>query len=471
MMRRPIVLLFTALGCCGGLVRAQSGAPVYDTFQLQCRSNFSGAFNIPNSAFFTTSTPDVADPAPGAWPRIALRVSVIAGSDSQAVWSGMNGAGGLVYSSPNVLDSSLTDCTINNAGVIATEQYFVSPAGVVLIDTANGNSAAVAIPPGGPFGITGFGAPVINDVGEVAFRGRTASGAQGLISWSGGVQALHASEAGFFPAGPYSFIFSPAFNNSRQIAAKVRVGGLGQTGESQPDQIRVFGASGASTLIAEDRDSNPASNFARFDNSVALTDDGRVAFIATLVTPSGARGVYLSDGVTTTPIAVTTGGVATNIEFFGPAVNNRGWVAFRAFDSDNRRAVWAGNGATLRKVVRHLDVLPSDLGPARIDQNDTSPSFGGGVRINRRGDVVFLPALTPPGNNQIEWGTGAYVARARLQGDANLDDAVNFADLNIVLGQFGQTGAPGSLSGDVNRDGAVNFADLNIVLGEFGLTI
>ncbi len=51
-------------------------------------------------------------------------------------------------------------------------------------------------------------------------------------------------------------------------------------------------------------------------------------------------------------------------------------------------------------------------------------------------------------------------------GDVNGDRVVNFADLNIVLGNFGQAGT--GLPGDVNNDGVVNFADLNIVLGAFG---
>ncbi len=51
-------------------------------------------------------------------------------------------------------------------------------------------------------------------------------------------------------------------------------------------------------------------------------------------------------------------------------------------------------------------------------------------------------------------------------GDANGDRVVNFADLNIVLGDFGLMGA--GLAGDVNGDGAVNFADLNLVLSNFG---
>lgn len=73
-----------------------------------------------------------------------------------------------------------------------------------------------------------------------------------------------------------------------------------------------------------------------------------------------------------------------------------------------------------------------------------------------------------------EPGPGALTFTARLipcasvscPGDTNGDNAVNFADLNTVLSQFGLTGA--GLSGDVNHDGVVNFADLNTVLSNFG---
>lgn len=54
-------------------------------------------------------------------------------------------------------------------------------------------------------------------------------------------------------------------------------------------------------------------------------------------------------------------------------------------------------------------------------------------------------------------------------GDANGDNVVNFADLNTVLSQFGQSQTgPGFLGGDVNGDGSVGFADLNAVLSGFG---
>ena len=49
-------------------------------------------------------------------------------------------------------------------------------------------------------------------------------------------------------------------------------------------------------------------------------------------------------------------------------------------------------------------------------------------------------------------------------GDVNGDDAVDLADLNLVLANFGQD----TDDGDADGSGTVDLADLNIVLGNFG---
>lgn len=54
-------------------------------------------------------------------------------------------------------------------------------------------------------------------------------------------------------------------------------------------------------------------------------------------------------------------------------------------------------------------------------------------------------------------------------GDANADGAVNFADLNAVLSNFGQP-IPLGIPGDLDGDGLVTFTDLNHVLSSFGAT-
>lgn len=49
-------------------------------------------------------------------------------------------------------------------------------------------------------------------------------------------------------------------------------------------------------------------------------------------------------------------------------------------------------------------------------------------------------------------------------GDVNGDGAVNLADLNLVLANFGQA----TSEGDANADGVVDLADLNLILSQFG---
>ena len=61
--------------------------------------------------------------------------------------------------------------------------------------------------------------------------------------------------------------------------------------------------------------------------------------------------------------------------------------------------------------------------------------------------------------------------RPLCPGDANLDGAVNFADLSVLLSNFGQFSLPpfpAVRDGDVNADHRVDFTDLSIVLANFG---
>ncbi len=51
-------------------------------------------------------------------------------------------------------------------------------------------------------------------------------------------------------------------------------------------------------------------------------------------------------------------------------------------------------------------------------------------------------------------------------GDVNNDGIVNFHDLNVMLGTYGQQGV--DLNADVDADGEIGFPDLNLLLGMFG---
>ncbi len=453
------VRVVSAVGLGLGVLAARGAVPTYETFQLQCRANFSGAYNLPNGAFFTSSTPALNNAG-----QVAIKLTTYPGSSAQAIWFGGHGTGGVVFfSQPDALFGSVS---LNLAGRAVFEQFLGTQNGIYYYDSAAASGGFLTAL---PLGATTWSSPQINAAGQVGYRVGF-SGPQAWVSYDGTpTVAIHAAEVGLQPTSPYSFLFTPSFNNHRQIAGKVRLGGPGQTGESRPDQIRIFNSDGTSTLIAEDRDSNPASPYTRLDNAVSLTNTGYVAFIATLA--AGGRGVFLSNGTETRTIATTTGYGLADIEPFAPAANDAGLVVFRAAAVGGLRNIYVGDGQTLRKVIGEHDLVPTDLGIARIDQHDASPVFGGNPAVNQRGDVAFNAALTPPDNNQIEWGSGLFVAYATYPqpGDLNCDGVVNFDDIDpFVLALSGQAGYEAAypncrwLNADCDGDGQVNFDDIDL---------
>ena len=61
------------------------------------------------------------------------------------------------------------------------------------------------------------------------------------------------------------------------------------------------------------------------------------------------------------------------------------------------------------------------------------------------------------------------LARASLPGDANLDNAVNLQDFNLLASNFGQSGRTW-VQGDFTGDGVVNLQDFNRLAGQFGIS-
>ncbi len=66
----------------------------------------------------------------------------------------------------------------------------------------------------------------------------------------------------------------------------------------------------------------------------------------------------------------------------------------------------------------------------------------------------------------LVWYENPSAPAAQSIADINLDGDVTFADLNIVLSTWGQSGP--NLPADVDNDGFVGFSDLNAVISDFG---
>lgn len=434
---------------------ATAAFPDYEPPQLQCRSNFSGAFNLPDTTFFTNGTPSLNDSG-----QVSISLGIVAGQDQEGIFLGANGVGGVVFTT--VTGALLSDVSLNNNGLIVAPQTFSPQDGIYFYDDSDASSRLLTTQ---PFGASGWSSTIVNDNEEVGYRA-IFTGRNSWASFANGTSVIHAAEVTLDPMSPYSFIFTPSFNGQRQIAGKVRLGGPGQTGDAQPDQIVLIDADGTTTVIARDVDDDPQSPYDRFDNSVDVTDDGRVVFQSSLT--NGARGVFVSDGTTTTTIATTADPALATLEFFRPAMNANGLVAFRGFGPSGR-AVFLGDGTDLIELVSEHDLVETDLGTGRIDQNDSSPVFGGGPDINANGDVAFQCALTPENDNQIEWGSGVFTVRAitALIGDLNCDGLITVSDIApIVLALTDPAGYAAQfpdcniLNADTNADGLVSVGDI-----------
>ena len=55
-----------------------------------------------------------------------------------------------------------------------------------------------------------------------------------------------------------------------------------------------------------------------------------------------------------------------------------------------------------------------------------------------------------------------------ISGDINHDGKVDIFDYNLLVADFGKTGAPGFVPADINRDGKVDIFDYNILVANFG---
>jgi hypothetical protein len=372
--------------------------PTYSTFELQARSNIVDGFNLPPNSSFNSKTPALNDDGTIAFSLISV------GGQEAGLFVGSGGTGSVVYEAPSEL--LLEDPSINAAGQVAFDLFDIFSEGNWVYDPTDGQTEEAI--PATTFDIaTSAG---ITSSGAIGYRASFSGGAQSWRLWSGS-ETTYVAEG-----GGIAFLFTPSTNAPGRIAGKVR---LGSTAGSAPDEIRVYQGPGSFAIVARDVNALAGSPYAGFDNSVDLTDDGKVAFVADMV--SGDRGVFLTDGTTTVTIAVEADDEddVTDISFFPPAANDDGLVAFRGLDAAGFDAIFVGDGTTLRKIVREHDVVPTDLGPGRIDQHDSSVVFGGAVAINASGDVAFHAALAPPDNPMIEWGSGMFVAYADPVGNGS----------------------------------------------------
>ncbi|MFZ9886422.1 MAG: DUF7453 family protein [Myxococcota bacterium] len=375
-------------------------------FILFARTNFSinegGAFGVPANHFFNGEAVQLTDEL-----DVAFRLTVTDGLDRALYAASLSAdgdvVGSVVYRTP--AEAFLGQLSMNASGQVAFELRDVPTPGVFLYDPV---TALTSLLSSEPYGVASRSALRLFHDGGVGFRASFATG-RAHIRWREDGMEIFARERGLEAASEYAFLFSPGFNDVGDAAGQVRF--TTTDGNTEPDAMVLWVRGEEAVELARDVTRDPSSSFAAFDATAPSINARRqVAFVATLV--DGVRGVFLAGEGSVITLASTAHPELDDIEPFGPDLNDDGHVAFRAM-TPTGRAIFVADGKALVRVVGEHDLVPTDLGTAKIDEHlDDAPVFDGPPKLNRHGDVAFLCALTPPDDAQTEWGTGVFVARA-----------------------------------------------------------
>ncbi|MFP2925343.1 MXAN_5453 family MXYO-CTERM-anchored protein [Pyxidicoccus sp. 3LG] len=444
----------------GGLLGALAlAAPAWAelpdyTPQLQARTNLlgnpSGAFNVEPGNLLGGSLQ-----VPLTGDRQLAFLLAITPEGRRAFWWGQEGRGQRIYVLPDLgEDVRASDPGLNSRGDIAFTVTGASRSadnGVYLLNAATPDTVRIIRE---PVGASDWSSLWLNEAGQlgarVTFTGVGKAYALLTPQESGYVATLVAKERGVDAESPYEFLYSPTLNDLGQIA------GVGDTASPGTgfQELRIFNADGTSRLIARTRDLDEASPIYRFASvQPALNNREQVAFLATVRDASNRNfaTMFLWTGTELKVVAQAGQGDIRDVEFFPPDLNDSGLVVFRAFTRDGLRAVWVGDGVELKRVATEHDLLPSDQGEARIDQETTTgPVFAGGPQINARGDVTFVAGLAPPDDDQVEWGTAIYVAQSSLPPPGETDggtDGGSGEDAGVDAGPGEPDGGPGEDGG------------------------
>lgn len=463
---RQLLAITLAIPLSAALLAAPSTAAPdvgdgYTEIELQARTNLlvnDAGYNLPPGSSFNSITPDINNEG-----QVAFRVQYVADTDPTigrpGVWLGAHGTGEIVYTGD--VDWLINgDVGMNDAGDVV---FPLSSGGVsnkpYLYDAETGTASQVGTSPVLP---NSYSYLRVDEEGNIGFKAGFSDG-DALAAVREGTGVFYVQDDRLDPASPYTYLYTPSYNDAGQFAAKVAT----SSDLTSDLEIRLFEPDGSSTLLLANQAVDPSSPYRTFDNGLALNDEGVIAVIATRA-DDGSKVVVRTDGTTTTEIAgVDPEGTILKLEYFTPDINNAGQVAFRAVDADGQ-AIYVGDGTSLVRVAGKGDVVEVDLGSAQLGQHDSSPVFGGAPSINDRGDVAFTAGLHPEGDNLVEWGSGVFVAYGDDEpgepvgtsqdivatvpegvGDGSLVISVDPADRTVVLPELALAGDRLSTSGEL----------------------
>jgi hypothetical protein len=162
--------------------------------------------------------------------------------------------------------------------------------------------------------------------------------------------------------------------------------------------------------LLADRDLDPSSEFAGFDNTGALDQDGNLAWIVRL--RDGRRALVLKSLHREARVLIKENdGEIARFSNFHIAMNQKGDIVFRAVDKQGLEGVWRTNReGQLKALLRENDRVKTDQGPAFVG---VSGEFGGVIymspQINSKGDILVGAYLRTDEASPRNIGVGYFV--------------------------------------------------------------
>lgn len=374
--------------------------------KILARSNVKDSYNLPPLSFIANAAPSINNNG-----EIAFKVIATGEEGLQGIWVKTNEDqnGKILFTAPE--DLVVTDPVINNHQKVVFSLFDdMHSEGVFVLD-ANEVKVNQVIDPK-KYKLDFYTYPAINDKNEIYFRGTNKLNDRSIYHFAKEMDSIIDEGDDVNGATP-SYLFRPAINQKGQVAFKMRMGKKGAWDDSNPDQIALFtpsndpNVSPTITSIAVDFDADKTSSYKSFLNSVGISNEGHVSFVSLTDDGRLQLNLYYPDKIIK-KIAIENEGDILNIEMFSSKVNKQGHILFRGKDKRGKRSLFFYNGFEVVKLISVGDDIDSDLGPAKILDNEYYPGISGEVDINDNDQIVFC-ALIQSAKDNREWGQGIYL--------------------------------------------------------------
>jgi hypothetical protein len=358
---------------------ALGALPKYGKPKILARANGNSNYNLPRMTFLSNVTPVINNQG-----DVAFKLMAIEGQTTQGLWfkGASENEGRITYRAPQ--EMLMSDPSLNDQGQAAfsvsdegtSEGLFIFDFKTLQTQQVfkNDNKDIIA-----------FVYPSILNDGRIYFRGTHTTEDHSLQYLQNGLHKVVSEgepDLGF----KASYLFGPAINQKHQTALKIRLGEKKEWGNEFPDQILLLEENGSSRIVAHTQKTDSNSRFIGLGNSVALSENGLIAFVGIL--ENGGKTLVLDAQGTQMPLATEGLDDISELELFSPQINSQGFVLFRAKDGKGRRGIYLAEPGQIQRVLGEGDPIPSDLGPAFIKSDAIYPAFSAGLSLNEKSEFT-----------------------------------------------------------------------------------